>query len=73
MWTIRNKTSCSGVWKSILHGRDIIKGQGRWVVANNSELPITDFHWVATSRKFTLKEWSKVLKVGDLMKHDLPE
>lgn len=67
MWQARKMNGSSQVWQSLLHGRDFLNKNSRWVLARESPFPIRDTTWLATSQKISMKEDSEVERVGDLM------
>lgn len=39
-WNVKPKVGCSWVWRNILHGRDIPKEKGRWIMGDGNSTDI---------------------------------
>lgn len=45
----------SWAWKSLMHGRDVLRRTGRWVVGNGEKIKIEDDNWILYGAKAKLR------------------
>lgn len=64
---MKPKPSISWVWRSLLHGRELLKKKGRWSVGSRARIYIVEDHWLASEKLVIVKEGTNVTKVQDLI------
>lgn len=57
----------SWVWKSLLHGRYLVKAEGKWQIEAGLNVNIEEDLWLASGAKAILQPNASVSKVGDLI------
>lgn len=45
-WEVKPKAGISWAWRSLLHGRDLLKAKGMWIVRNRSKINIREDNWL---------------------------
>lgn len=53
----------------MLHGRDLLKLQGKWTVGSGANLSISDDRWLASGAMAVCKDGCSILKVSELIDH----
>lgn len=66
-WKVRPKAGSSWVWRSIFHGRDLLKSNGRWTVGTGQNISIEEDQWLTNDKKTTLINDSNLSKVSDII------
>lgn len=66
-WDVKPKSGISWVWRSILHGRDLLKQQGRWRIGDGAEISITEDRLLASGNLAITNQGSRASKVKDLI------
>ncbi|QHO51670.1 Putative ribonuclease H protein [Arachis hypogaea] len=46
-WTAKGKKGASWVWKSILHGRELLRENAKWSIGDGSKVSIWKDNWIA--------------------------
>lgn len=64
---MKPKAGISWAWRSILHGRDLLKREGRWLVGNGTRINIKEDIWLANGAKVEVKENCAVKMVSELI------
>lgn len=66
-WNAKDSVSSFWVWKSILHGRQVLKELGRWALGPGSNVNVIEEHWLASGNKAVLKETASITKVSEVI------
>lgn len=66
-WNAGSGRGSSWAWKSLLHGRNLLKVKGRWNIATGCSVDITDDNWLANGEKATILPSADGRKVNDLI------
>lgn len=61
----RKKRGSSCAWQSLLHGRDVIRKEGRWHIADGRSIDIRTDRWIHTGEKVELPDSADIQYVGD--------
>lgn len=64
---MKPKAGSSWVWRSILHGRDMIKKDSKWCIGSGASVNIRDDIWLTNGRKAVLKEGCNLKVVQELI------
>lgn len=66
-WEVKPKNGISWIWRSLLHGRDLLKSQGRWDVGDESDVLIATDRWLPNGELSICKVGCSLLKVNELI------
>lgn len=55
LWKVKAKVVVSWVWRSMLHGKELLKDNGRWNIGSGLEIEMTKDYWLASREKAVTK------------------
>lgn len=64
---VKPKPGISWVWRSLLHGRELLKSKGRWSISSEVNIDIARDHWLAFGELATVRADVTSTKVHDLI------
>lgn len=63
----KRKRNDSWAWASLLHGRDILRKGGRWIVGNGESIDVEADNWLASGAKARLRNEGVDIRVRELI------
>lgn len=67
--TAKRKRGDSLVWRSLFHGRDVLKRSGRWLIGDGRRVDIQQDNWLPDGGKVEVTRQAEVEKVCDIIDH----
>ncbi|XP_025679200.1 uncharacterized mitochondrial protein AtMg00310-like [Arachis hypogaea] len=68
-WTAKCKKGASWVWRSILHGRELLKEKAKWSIGDGSKVSIWKDNWITGRSKLLDANSTDDSKVKNLIKN----
>lgn len=66
-WHAKIGGNSSWVWKSLIHGRTLVKDEGRWGIGSGQNISIIEDYWLASGAKASLLPAATATIVSDLL------
>lgn len=69
-WVVKPKAAICWAWRSLLHGRDLLEREGRWIVGNGTNIDIMEDKWLSNDSAVEVTEECTTTRVSDMMDHN---